>query len=692
MKLSKKLLSLLLCAVMVLGSVAIGGEEFAQMLDVFSVKASAASSGTCGDNVRWNLSDDGVLTISDTGAMKNYYDLSSVPWYSSLSSIKTVVIENGVTSIGSYAFDYCTGLTSVTIPDSVTSIGGFAFSCCTGLTSITIPNSVKSIGDDAFSCCTGLTSVTIPDSVISIGNGAFSDCSGLTSVTIPNSVTSINAFSFMDCAKLEKIEIPNGVKYIEHDAFSGCINLKEIDLPASVKSIGGDAFSACKNLTRIVISEGITSIGGFAFTDCSSLSSITIPDSVTSIGDYAFYKCTGLTSITIGNSVTSIGSFAFDYCTGLTSIHIPSSVLSIGQYNFETCDNLKYICSDKEICYAKTYAEENCIEFRVCSGHDGSEEPIVKTDETGVSVSYDAAAFDENVDLFVKKCDTAFIQENSSTFSLYGGRMPIDVYQIYMRSTNNTSQKVQPKKEVTVTIPFTKTVSLIAHYINNNPIPEFVNDYKIINGNIQFNISSFSYFAIYEASSADDELNNAKASAISELDTAMKNAKTDEAKKALENGKTAVNAAASVEAVNKAKSDAITAANNADKAYAEKKKFDKVNIKIGSHDPIDYRSKVIITATADNVPDGYKLAIYLGSQKVAEGDNKSVSYEYGELKSDLNYSVKVIDANGKVQKDSSGNDLSKDGGKITCKAGFFQKLIAFFRGLFKALPKIEVKP
>ncbi len=115
-------------------------------------------------------------------------------------------------------------------------------------------------------------------------------------------------------------------------------------------------------------------------------------------------------------------------------------------------------------------------------------------------------------------------------------------------------------------------------------------------------------------------------------------------------------------------------------------------VKTASAQTIDYRSIVTITATATGVPDDCKLAIYLGSQKVAEGNNKSVSYEYGEIKSDINYTVKVIDANGKVQKDSNGNELSKDGGKITMKKTFFGMIIAFFRGLFKSLPKVEVKP
>ena len=119
--------------------------------------------------------------------------------------VTEVVIPDGVTSIGSYAFRGCTGLTSVTIPDSVTNIGSSAFNGCTGLTGITIPKSVTSIGTDAFSGCTGLTSITIPDSVTSIGYGAFSGCTGLTSVTIGKGVTSIDNYAFYECTSLTDV-------------------------------------------------------------------------------------------------------------------------------------------------------------------------------------------------------------------------------------------------------------------------------------------------------------------------------------------------------------------------------------------------------------------------------------------------------------------------------------------------------
>ncbi len=133
-----------------------------------------------------------------------------------------------VTSIGDFAFDYCTDLTSITIPDSVTSIGSLAFSSCTGLTSITIPDSVTSIGDTTFVGCTGLTSITIPDSVTSIGDYAFEDCTGLTSITIPDSVTSIGEWAFSSCESLTSISIPDSVTSIGESAFEDCTGLTSI--------------------------------------------------------------------------------------------------------------------------------------------------------------------------------------------------------------------------------------------------------------------------------------------------------------------------------------------------------------------------------------------------------------------------------------------------------------------------------
>ena len=130
------------------------------ILTLLPMMAIADDSGSCGDNVTYTYnSTTKTLTIQGSGAMEDYSSYSSVPWYSYRTNIKTVIIKEGVTSIGEDAFYRCSGLTSITIPNSVTSIGEDAFYRCSGLTSITIPNSVTSIGGGAFMGCSGLTSV-----------------------------------------------------------------------------------------------------------------------------------------------------------------------------------------------------------------------------------------------------------------------------------------------------------------------------------------------------------------------------------------------------------------------------------------------------------------------------------------------------------------------------------------------------
>ena len=338
--------------------------------------SKADDSGVCGENLTWAYNaEQQTLTISGTGEMSNYTSSTHAQWYEYRKSILQLIIENGVTSIGNYAFYYCSGLTSITIPNSVTSIGFDAFSRCSGLTSITIPNSVTSIGNGAFYGCNGLTSITIPNSVTSIGNSVFEGCKGLTSITISNSVTSIGERAFYNCSGLTSITIPNSVTNIGYCAFSGCSGLTSITISNSVTSIGERAFYYCSGLTSVTIGNSVTSIGSSAFYACSGLTSITvssentkydsrnncnaiietfsntlitgcmntvIPNSVTSIGNGAFYGCNGLTSITIPNSVTSIGNGAFS-STGLTSITIPVSVINIERDILSGCKNLSSI-------------------------------------------------------------------------------------------------------------------------------------------------------------------------------------------------------------------------------------------------------------------------------------------------------------------------------------------------------------
>ena len=275
-----------------------------------AIVASAESSGNCGDsgsNVTWSLDDNGTLTISGSGKIEDYRSDIDQPWYSNRSDITSVVIEPGVTSIGSQAFYECSNLTSITIPSGLTSIGEQAFGNCTGLTSITIPSGFISIGDYAFWNCTGLTSITIQNGVTSIGTGAFWNCTGLTSITIPSSVTSIGVNVFYNCTGLTDITVDSN--------------------NSSFCSESGVLFNKDKT-TLIYYPLG------------KNDSSYTIPDGVTVIEQYAFYCNSKLTSVTIPSGVTSIGEMAFRECSGLTSVIVPSSVTSIEYNAFWCCFNL----------------------------------------------------------------------------------------------------------------------------------------------------------------------------------------------------------------------------------------------------------------------------------------------------------------------------------------------------------------
>jgi hypothetical protein len=189
------------------------------------------------------------------------------------NEIKDLIIPDGETSIGQYAFYGCTGLTSVTIPNSVYRINTCAFYGCTGLTSISIPGSVQHIESYAFNSCSGLTSVTLSEGLETIGKYAFKNCSSLSSIAFPNSVLSIEESAFFDCSSLTSLTLPNNLYTIEALSFSGC-GMTTVTIPDGVANIGASAFSNCKNLGIVIIGSGVRKIENMAFSSCPEITDV----------------------------------------------------------------------------------------------------------------------------------------------------------------------------------------------------------------------------------------------------------------------------------------------------------------------------------------------------------------------------------------------------------------------------------
>lgn len=229
----------------------------------------ASDSGSAGPNATWTVDGSGRAVISGTG------EITKFTWS---SSVKSVEIKNGITSIGDDVFWLCDSIESFSIPSSVTRIGKGAFDSCRGLKEITIPDSVSEIGESAFGDCIALMSVKL-------GSGA--DISGR---------------MFYGCTSLTDVSVPNGVKRIGEYAFYGCSALQGITLPNSITDIGDHAFYECSSLKSITIPSKVTAVGRFTFSYCGALTEVTIPKTVTKLGSMAFYNSDAITDVYYGGS------------------------------------------------------------------------------------------------------------------------------------------------------------------------------------------------------------------------------------------------------------------------------------------------------------------------------------------------------------------------------------------------------
>lgn len=299
----------------------------AMVLSCMPIIAYAQTSGECGENLTWTLDDDGTLAISGTGDMTDFERHSDIPWENEKKSITKIVIEDGVTSIGKLAFEYCDNLERVTIPQSVNKIGDDAIYSCDNLLSIEVDeNNEAYMSDDGilFNKAKTLivcypakkenTSYEIPDSVTCIEWGAFSECKNLESIHIPDSVKEVGGFAFEECSNLTSLTIPDGVTKINYGMAAECEKLASIKFPDSINSIayyvidGTAYYNDPSNWKDDVLFVDKCLME--AHKD-AQLGNYQIPDGTLTIADEAFYTCEGLTGVSIPESVTSIGTYAF---------------------------------------------------------------------------------------------------------------------------------------------------------------------------------------------------------------------------------------------------------------------------------------------------------------------------------------------------------------------------------------------
>ena len=311
---------------------------FTLLIAVFAaIGLQAQTSGSCGDNLNWSYNETTkTLTITGSGAMTDYAAAADRPWHTFRADVESIVVPDGLTNIGAYAFSGCK-MVNFTIPASVTSIGKYAFNYCSALTAIDIPAGVTTIGRSAFDYCNALASINLPEGLTSIGQRAFAVCKSLATISIPSTVTTLGQYTFAWCYNLQSATIGGGVTTIPQWAFFNDTLLNTVVLSEGLDTIDYNAFYTCKRLSSINLPESVTSVKGSSFSGCNA-----IAEPLYNSHLFAYMPKSYEGGYAVPNGISVISSMAFIDCANLTSVILPASIDSIGYGAFASNSSLKY--------------------------------------------------------------------------------------------------------------------------------------------------------------------------------------------------------------------------------------------------------------------------------------------------------------------------------------------------------------
>lgn len=643
------------------------------------------------------------------------------------SYITTVTFGNGIKFIGDSAFEG-TQITALYLPESIERIGNRAFISCDKLKNISIQNNTASIGsyafngtnyyyndenwengllyldnyllvaktnldgnisikngttiiaENAFYLCNKIQSVTIPNTITTIAPQTFKDCNQLSEINLPDNLKEVSANAFENCTSLSNITIPEKVEYIGENAFAGCSTLSTINYLATDCSVSDDSglsvFKNCNNVSKVIIGEKVQKIPAFAFTGCENLLYATIPDSVKDINDNAFMGCEKV------SIVCSEGSYAYTYAvknglkvivddfeiknqtlTGYTgdekNLVLPSAVSIIGYGTFENNSNITNV----EIPYSVTLISDNA--FANCQNLSTIIIPHTVT-------SIGENAFNNSINTKIICFENSFAHEYAKSKD-----MPYDLISISL-DTESLSLIKNQTKEIIATSNYDLSNNIAIDWKSNNSSVATVDNNGLVKAVSEGN-AIISAYAPNGSLLADCDVVVTKneytitwnVDGSTTKQTLSQGTTIEKPTEPIKQGYNFVGWTPEIPMVMPSE-DIVFIANF--ECIAKISINNNPNTKT-----INYGDMLKLTAKVENKPADATIKWYVDGIEKGSGDTFNISPSSGTVE----ITVKLVDKNNNPYTDINGNEIS-DSQRVKVNAGFFQKLISFFKNLFGA--------